>query len=564
MARLDFDVKNLPSDIGASITMALVAIPDAIASAILAGVNPAYGFNALIVGTPIGSLFTSSQFMNIGSTAAMMLAVGGVLADVNEHEILTALVTLTVLIGLFQLLLGIFKLGVFTRFISNAVMIGFFTGVATMLILGQLGDLTGYSSSYSNKVAQAVDLLLHLNEINVPSLGVGLATIGIIILLSRTKLRNYSLALALLLASIAAIVLNLESVALVGDSFQIEAQFPTLVLPGFSFVGRLVMPAIAIGLLGLIQAAGISQTIPNPDGKYPDPSGDFRGQGISNVASGLFKGLPLGGSLGGTSILLSAGAKSRWANVFMGLFVAVFVFFFGDQVERVAVPAIAAVLIVAGFGTYKFNVIWDIWDVSFSSRLVMLATFLATLVLEIQEAVFVGVMLSILDFVYVSAQDVRVVALVENEDGAFEERPLPSQLSDSSVTIVYVWGALFFASARTIEDVLPEVGEAKRTVVILRMHGRSRIGSTFIQILERYAARLQKNGGKIILSGVSQHVWDQLARTETFETIPESDVFLTERVLGQSTRQALAAAQSWLAQGDGQKAEHQEYSTQSE
>ena len=118
MARLDFDAKNLPADIGAAVTMALVAVPDAIASAILAGVNPTYGFNALIVGTPIGSLFTSSQFMNIGSTAAMMLAVGGVLVDYSEENVLAALVTLTVLIGLFQLLLGIFKLGVFTRFIS--------------------------------------------------------------------------------------------------------------------------------------------------------------------------------------------------------------------------------------------------------------------------------------------------------------------------------------------------------------------------------------------------------------------------------------------------------------
>lgn len=553
MARLDFETKNLAPDIGASITMALVAIPDAIASAILAGVNPAYGFNALIVGTPIGSLFTSSQFMNIGSTVAMMLAVGGVLAGVNEHEILTALVTLTVLIGLFQLLLGVFKLGVFTRFISNAVMIGFFTGVATVLILGQLGDLTGYSSSYANKVAQAVDLLLHPGEIDVPSLVVGLATMGIIILLSRTKLRNYSLAIALLLASIAALALNLESVALVGDSFQITAQFPTLALPSFSFVGRMAMPAIAIGLLGLIQAAGISQTIPNPDGNYPDPSGDFRGQGISNIASGLFKGLPLGGSLGGTSILLSAGAKSRWANVFMGLFVAIFVFFFGDQVERVAVPAIAAVLIVAGFGVYKFDVIRDIWDVSPSSRLVMTATFLSTLVLEIQEAVLVGVVLSILDFVYVSAQEVTVVELVENEDGAFEERPLPTALSDNSITLIYVWGALFFASARTIEEMLPEADKAKRAVVIFRMHGRTRIGSTFIQILERYAARMQKNGGKIILSGVTPNVWDQLARTETFETIPEADVFLEGKVLGESTRQALAAAHAWLSQDDIQK-----------
>ncbi|NCF64434.1 MAG: STAS domain-containing protein [Chloroflexi bacterium] len=546
MARLDFDTKNLPADIGASITMALVAVPDAIASAILAGVNPTYGFNALIVGTPIGSLFTSSQFMNIGSTAAMMLAVGGVLANFSAENILSALVTLTVLIGLFQLLLGVFKLGVFTRFISNAVMIGFFTGVATVLILGQLGDLTGFESDYSNKVMQTVDLLLNLDQVDWPSLLTGLATIGVIILFGRTRLRNYSLAIALLLASVAVLVLGLESVELVGDSFQITASFPTPTVPDLSMVRGLIMPAIAIGLLGLIQAAGISQTIPNPDGQYPDPSGDFRGQGIANFASGLFKGLPLGGSLGGTSIMLSAGAKSRWANVIMGLFVAIFVFFFADQVEKAALPAIAAVLIVAGFGVYNFEEIKDIWDVSRSSRLVMLVTFLATLVLDIQEAVFIGIILSILDFVYTSAQDVQVVELVEKKEGVFEERPCPAELRDNSITILYAWGALFFASARTIEDLLPDASEAKRAVVILRMHGRSRIGSTFIQIVERYAGRLQANGGKLMLSGLSQNVWDQLERTETFEALPESDVFLADEILGGSTKQAFSTAQDWL------------------
>jgi SulP family sulfate permease len=544
--KVDFERKNLPADIGAAITMALVAIPDAIASAILAGVNPTYGFNALMVGTPIGSLFTSSQFMNIGSTAAMMLAVGGVLAGFNEENILTALVTLTVLIGLFQLLLGLFKLGVFTRFISNAVMIGFFTGVATVLILGQLGDLTGFDSAYSNKVAQAVDLLLNFREIEFSSLLTGLGTIGVIILLGRTRLRNYSLAIALLLTSILVLVMGLETVELVGDSFQISAEFPLPTLPDISMISSLVMPAIAIGLLGLIQAAGISQTIPNPDGKFPDPSGDFRGQGIANLFSGFFKGLPLGGSLGGTSILMSAGAKSRWANVLMGLFVVLFVFIFGNQVEKVAVPAIAAVLIVAGFSTYKFDVLRDIWDISTSSRIVMLVTFLATLVLEIQEAVFIGVVLSILDYVYTSANDVRVVELVEQSDGVFMERPSPAELPDHNIIVLYAWGAQYFASARTIEDLLPKVNQAQRAVVILRLHGRSRIGSTFLQILERYARQLQAQGGKLMLSGVSQLVWDQLERTETFETIPEADVFRAEETLGGATKKAMSAAQSWL------------------
>lgn len=548
MSRFDFDTKNLPADFGASITMALVAIPDAIASAILAGVNPTYGFNALIVGTPIGSLFTSSQFMNIGSTAAMMLAVGGTLAVYGEDEILTALVTLTVLIGLFQLLLGVLKLGVFTRFISNAVMIGFFTGVATVLILGQLGDMTGYSSEFSNSILQTIDLILNIGEIDGPSLLTGLVTIGIIVLLGRTPLRNYSLAIALLLATLAVLLLGLESVELVGDSYQIDASFPTPALPSLAMVGELMLPAIAIGLLGLIQAAGISQTIPNPDGQYPDPSGDFRGQGLANLASGLFKGLPLGGSLGGTSIMLSAGAKSRWANVMMGVFVAIFIILFGDQVERVAVPAIAAVLIVAGFGVYKFEEIKDIWDVSLSSRVVMSVTFIATLTLEIQEAVFIGVVLSVLDFVYTAAQDVELVELVEQQDGVFAERPAPATLPDNKVTVLSSWGAMFFASARTMEDLLPQADEAQRAVVILRLHGRPRIGSTFIQILERYAERVQRNGGKVMLSGVTQNVWDQLDRTETFETIPEEDVFLEDAIIGGSTKRAIAAAEEWLAQ----------------
>jgi SulP family sulfate permease len=323
--------------------MAIVAIPDAIASALLAGVNPIHGFNALMMGVPVGSLFTSSEFMNIGLTAAMMMAVADGLVGIDSGSIVTALVTLSIMIGLFQILLGWFKLGEFTRFISNAVMIGFLTGLATVLILGQLGDLTGYESEYSNKVMQAIDLLLHPTGIDVATTLVGLGTILLILLLERTRLRNYSLAIAVLLASIAVGVLNLDSVELVGDTNEIVGAIPMPALPDLSMVRALLLPAVAIGVLGLIQSAGITQTVPNPDGEYPDPSGDFKGQGVANVVSGFFQGLPMGGSLGGTSIILTAGAKSRWANVFMGLLVGVFVLLFANQVEKVAIPVMGGI-----------------------------------------------------------------------------------------------------------------------------------------------------------------------------------------------------------------------------
>jgi SulP family sulfate permease len=476
----------------------------------------------------------------------MMMAVADGLSGIDSGSIVTALVTLTVMIGLLQLLLGWLKLCVFTRFISNAVMVGFLTGVATVLILGQLGDLTGYQSAYNNKVMQALDLITHPTGIDPATTLTGLGTILLILVLARTRLRNFSLALAVLLSSIAVVLFDLDSVELVGDTNEIFGAIPLPALPDLSMVRSLLLPAFSIGLLGLIQGAGISQTVPNPDGEYPDPSGDFKGQGVANLVSGFFQGLPMGGSLGGTGIILSAGAKSRWANVFMGLLVGVFVLLFASQVENVAIPAVAAVLIVAGFQTFRLEAIKDIRDVSRSSMLVMGVTFLATLVLPIQEAILAGIVLSILDYVYTSSRNFQLVEIVPTEEGEYEVKNPPAQLDDKSATILYGWGSFFFASARTMEALLPQVKGSYRAVVILRLQGVSQVGSTFILVLERYAKKLEEYGGKLILSGVSEAVKTQLDRTETTETIPETDIFLSSSRLGASTKAAIEAANRWL------------------
>jgi SulP family sulfate permease len=545
---LDFKAKNVPKDIGAGLTLAMVAIPDSIASAILAGVNPIFAFNSMMVGMPVAGLFTSSQFMNCALTSAMMLAVGGVMVGVSAAEQVSVLVTLTILVGLFQFLLGVFKLGSLTRFISNAVMTGFFTGIAVTIILSQLGDLTGYESEAGSHLARAADLLFHLNQIQWPALLTGVATFAIILLLVRTRLRPYSFILALLLTSGAVSLLGLESVHLVGDSYDISGALPSLALPALSLVPKLLLRAIAIALIGLIQGAGVSQNIPNPDGDYPDASRDFLGQGIGNTVAGFFQGLPVGGSLAGTALSVSYGAQSRWANVFSGLIFIVLVLFFGNLVELVAEPAIAALLIVAGLETINRARIADVWDVGVGPRLIMLFTLIATLILPVQWAVFLGVALSILVYVARASSDIEVREVQRREDGLFDEQPAPAQLNDESITILHVWGSLFFSGAYTLQDRLPEVGDAQRAVAILRLRGRSQIGSTFIQVLERYAQQLQANGGKLMLAGVSEHVMEQLVKTETFETIPQEDVFLAKDTLGRSTLDAMAAAELWLAE----------------
>ena len=544
--------KNLVPDAIAGFTNAVVNIPDSIAAAVLAGVNPTYAFNAIMVGTPVGALFTSSEFMQIAPTSALMIVVGSSLAGFSEEMILPAIVTLAVMVGIFQLSLGLLKLGSITRFISNAVMTGFLTGLAVLIILGQLGDLTGYDSQAGNTLGKTFDLLLHPTGIDPASTAIGLITLLLIVLLNHTRVRNFSLVLALFIASTLVAILGWSTVEVVGDIAEISGGLPGLALPDLSLVPKLIVPALSVGIIGLIQGSGVSQGVPNPDGTYPDTSGDFTGQGVANTVTGFFSGLPVGGSLGGTSVNLSSGAKSRWSNIFTGIIFAIIILLFGNLVELVAMPAVAAILIYAGYGIIDVEDVMQVHDPHWGPRLVMIATFLSTLVLPIQYAILLGVVLSILFYVITSAAEVRVVELEYTEDGYFEEHPAPEEVPSNAVTLLGFRGSLYFAGAYTVEDMLPSALFAKHAVVIFRFRGRVKIGSTFIEVLERYSAALNKNGGKLMLSGVDARIYDQLEKTEMIELLGEENIFPDSSKLLYSSKQALIAANAWLESAESE------------
>ena len=207
------DAKN---DLIAGLTTGLVQIPDAMASAILAAVKPVNGLNTLVIGTPIGALFAGSVFMTVTTTGAIALAVGDAVGKTGADERTGVLIMLTLMVGLIQLALGLFKLGWITKFVSNSVMVGFITGVCILIILGQLGDLTGYSSEYSNKVVKTVDLVLNVDEVSWTTLAVGLVTVGLILAFGRTPARKFAMVLAFAVVTVGVAVLGL-GVQLVSD-----------------------------------------------------------------------------------------------------------------------------------------------------------------------------------------------------------------------------------------------------------------------------------------------------------------------------------------------------------
>jgi SulP family sulfate permease len=176
---------NLIADLIASLTTGIANIPDAMASAVLAGVNPVQGLYAIMVGTPHGAIFGSSNFMNVAATSALAITAGSALADYSRGDARdTAITTLALLTGLAMVIAGLLRLGRFLGFISNSVVIGFLTGVSITVILSQIGDFTGYSSEYSNKVVKAVDTLLHFNQIDLYTLAIGLLTVAAILVVA--------------------------------------------------------------------------------------------------------------------------------------------------------------------------------------------------------------------------------------------------------------------------------------------------------------------------------------------------------------------------------------------
>lgn len=546
--KLNYNLKNLSSDLAAGTATALVTIPDGLASAILAGLNPVNGLYALMVGTPIAALTLSSQFMYVANTGALAVAVGDALGGyIGTDEQGIALVTLTVMVGLFQLTLGLLKLGGITRYVSNAVLVGFMSGIAILIILGQLDHVTGYESDFSNKVVAAIDTTLHAGQWNWETVLVALVTIALIVLFGRIRpLARFNMILAIVGASLIVPLLSLATVDLIGDIADIPDSFPKPILPDLSLVGDLLVPALAVGLIGLIQAAGVSKSVPNADGNYPDMSRDFTGQGLGNTASGFFQGMPIGGTMSETSVNISSGAKTRLANIFSGLLIIGLVLLLAGLIEKIAMPAVGALLIVAGIEAIKVGDIEDVRDTGLAARWTMIATFTATLVMPIQYAVLLGVILSVLIYLYHSSANVRVVEYVREEDGTLMERPAPEVLASNRVTLLQVYGSLFFAGAAVFEEKLPSAKEAKGAVVILHLRGIDNVGSTFIRVVERYGQQLNEGGGKLMLSGVHERVKGQLELTETTETIAPEDIFMAEERLGASTQTAFEAAEDWL------------------
>ncbi|MFC9664753.1 SulP family inorganic anion transporter [Nocardia sp. NPDC127606] len=531
------------ADVVAGIPGAIGGVPDGMAAGVLAGVSPVHGLYASMAGRFFGGFGTSTQLMVVTTTSASALAVGSTLTDVEPDQRSGAIVMLTLVAGAMMIVAAILRLGKYTRFVSHSVMTGFLLGISANILFGQLPSLLGAPVRGSIAAEKALHVVLHPLDFDWRAAVVGVLATMLLIGLAHTRLRTVAALFALVVPMIVVLAFGWSDVGTVADTGEIPTGIPLPHLPDASTLSlSLIAGALAVTLIVLVQGAGVAESAPNPGGTRSSVDRDFTAQGIGNIFAGLFRGMPVGGSVGQTAINVSSGARGRWGGMWSGLWILVILVALAGAVGRVPLPTLAAILMVAAARSIDPDRLVAIWSSGAISRTALLVTFFATLLLPVTAAVGVGVGLSLLLQLNQEAIDLKVVRLRVDGDHLVEAKA-PTTLSDNEIVILDVYGSLFYAGARTLQAKLPDPEGAHDPVVILRLRGRTSVSATFLHVVGDYARRLDALGGRLYLSGVDpriRDVWtDDLLHAQGLHI----EFFPATSTLGESTLAAYADAE---------------------
>ncbi len=531
----------------------LFSIPEGMAYAQLAGVNPVYGLYSGIVAVIVSSMTTGTILMMSTLTSAIALATGSVMqsAGIQDSQMPQALFTITFLVGVIMFVLGILRLGSIVNFVSNAVMTGFVAGASLLIILGQEHHLTGYSPVGNNEWQKTVNWLQNYSQWDTTTVAVSIGVIIFMVILKRFKsLEKFAAIIVMLVATIAVNLFNIQT-ELVGSIATIPNSLPPFMLPNFSLIPQLALGSVSVALVALAQGAGISTAVPNPDGSKSSQSRDFVGEGLGNLAGSFFQSMATGGSLSRTGVSVSAGANSRWGGVFAGLWLGVIVLLFGSSAEMVPLAVIGGMLTVVGVELIVARIP--------SAQLVLRTgewgpiaalalTFFSALFIPLQFTIFLGAGLSLLLYVVAASRKTRLRQAVRHDDGTWEISEAPIDLPSNAVTVLVVEGLDFFAEVPALNDQLPAARNTSHAAVVLILRDVQNLSSTGIKWLEHYARELQAQGSLLLLANVRQTVLETLKRSDALAVIGEENVFPATSLMLASEEQAWAAAQKWLKQ----------------
>lgn len=489
---------SVSRDVVVGLSGAILALPQSIAYALIAGLPAEYGLYAAIIPVLVACLWGSSWHLICGPTAAISIvlyASVSPLAVPASEDYVTLILLLTFLAGIFQWLLGMLRFGALVNFVSHSVVLGFTFGAAIVIAIGQFPSLLGITlSSQATAFASLANLFEHLNELDRPSLMLGLFTLALGLALKALVPRWPTLLIALVSGSLLAWLWptmfgHVQRVsAFVGQlpPFSTLPTDPALIL-------RLLPSAVAVGMLGLVTSLSIARSIATRSQQLLDANQEVRAQGLSNIVGAFFSGSLSAGSFTRSGLSYEAGACSPLAGVFSALWVALFAVTGAQLIAQIPIPAMAGSILLISWGLIDHRGIRALFRVSRSEFMVMVLTCLATLLLELQTAIYAGVLASLFFYLKRTSQ------------------PRVQQWRDGDEEVLRVGGSIFFGASHYLQVRLQR---AEGLRVVIDAQQINFIDYSGVEMLHQEARRLRAQSRSLTLRHARAQVIEELHKLE--------------------------------------------------
>jgi SulP family sulfate permease len=524
---------TVKADAMAGLTGALVALPQGVAFATIAGMPPEYGLYAGMIPAVIAALFGSSWHLVSGPTTAASIVLFSVLSPHAEpgsaHYVQLAL-TLTFLVGLIQVIMGFAKLGTLVNFISHSVVTGFTAGAAILIATNQVKHFTGLAiprgSSFTDTWSQ---VLTHTSDVQVGVFGVGLATLLLGIAVKRWLPKLPYMIVAMLGGSALAAALTAWKGVQLATVGALPDVLPPLSAPSLSGedIRAVTSGVVAVTLLALTEAVSIARALAARSGQHVDGNQEFIGQGLSNLFGSFFSGYVATGSFNRSGVNYAAGAKTPIAAMLAGMFLLVLVLLVAPWAQYLPNAAMAGILFLVAWGLIDFEEIIHVLKTSRAESAILFTTFGATLFLALEEAIIIGVLMSLsLYLSRTSKPQVRVRAPDPNSP-THKFTDAINTTECPQLRFIRIDGSLFFGATSHIREELAEQDQAKpaQKHVAIVAHGINFIDLAGAHYLAEEAQKRREAGGGLYFIRVKDTLQEQLAESGALKIIGGANLF---------------------------------------
>ena len=526
-----YNKKTFMSDLMAGIIVGIVALPLAIAFGIASGVTPEKGIITAIVAGIVISLFGGSKVQIGGPTGAFIIIIYGIIQKYGFEGLTIA----TLMAGFFLLLFGLLHLGTIIKYIPYPIVVGFTSGIAVTIFTTQIKDLFGLTlpSTPSDFIEKWGVYIQNFDTIDPWCAIIGVASVLVIAITPRFSKKIPGSLIAIILMTVVALLLKnyagISSIETIGDRFSISNELPSAQVPNMNWetIKSLVSPAITIAILGAIESLLSATVADGVIGDHHDSNTELMAQGLANIASPLFGGIPATGAIARTMTNINNGGKTPIAGIIHAVILLLIFLFLMPLAKYIPMACLAGVLVVVSYGMSGWRSFLAVMKNPKSDITVLLITFFLTIIFDLTIAIEVGLIIACLLFMKRMSETTDVKAITEeidpNLESEFSTGNLDHLIIPKGVEVYEINGPYFFGAGNKFEEIMASFGDRPQ-VRIIRMRKVPFVDSTGIHNLTNLCEMSQKEGIQVVLSGVREKVNAQLEHAGFYHLIGEENI----------------------------------------